>query len=71
LTEWIPDIGRLSEEAEEVHLLFNNNRSNYAVLNGLEMAEILGQKLPDRRPAGLDEIEPQVIEPSLPLEPRG
>lgn len=71
LTEWLPDIRRLSEEAEEVHLLFNNNRSNYAVLNGLEMAEILGQKLPDGRPASPDEIETPVVELPLPLEPRG
>jgi hypothetical protein len=28
------------------HLVFNNNRSNYAVVNGLQMAEILELGLP-------------------------
>ncbi|MFZ0994607.1 MAG: DUF72 domain-containing protein [Candidatus Dormiibacterota bacterium] len=69
LAQWLPDVHRLSEQAEEVHLLFNNNRSNYAVLNGLEMAELLGQDLPGGRHARLGEIEPEVAEPPLPLEP--
>lgn len=46
LRGWEPDIRRLATEADEVHLLFNNNRSNYAVVNGLQMAEILELALP-------------------------
>lgn len=46
LRDWAADIHRLAEQADEVHLLFNNNRSNYAVINGLQMAEILDLHLP-------------------------
>jgi uncharacterized protein YecE (DUF72 family) len=42
----LPLVRQLAEGAEEVHLLFNNNRSNYAVVNGLQMAEILELSLP-------------------------
>jgi uncharacterized protein YecE (DUF72 family) len=65
LREWVADIRRLAAEAEEVHLLFNNNRSNYAVVNGLQMAEILELDLPppgSALPAG---IPPGVIQPTL------
>ena len=64
LAQWAPRIRDLAAEAEEVHVLFNNNRSNYAVVNGLQMASILDLGLPD--PATV----PAIIEPEqekLPL----
>jgi uncharacterized protein YecE (DUF72 family) len=46
LREWVPRVRDLASEAEEVHVLFNNNRSNYAVRNALQMAELLDLGLP-------------------------
>jgi uncharacterized protein YecE (DUF72 family) len=46
LEGWVPRIRTLAEAAEEVHLLFNNNRSNYAVVNGLQLARLLDLGLP-------------------------
>jgi uncharacterized protein YecE (DUF72 family) len=43
LTGWLPNITEVAGEAETVHLLFNNNAGNYAVVNGLEMRDLLGQ----------------------------
>ncbi|HEY6539043.1 MAG TPA: DUF72 domain-containing protein [Candidatus Dormibacteraeota bacterium] len=66
LRRWEPDVRRLAEGADEVQLLFNNNRSNYAVVNGLQMAEILELNYPRA-----DEIETASPElPSLPFGPR-
>jgi len=64
LQEWVPRVKALAQEAEQVHVLFNNNRSNYAVSNGLQMAELLDLGLPP------PETVPAVIEPQqerLPL----
>lgn len=47
LEEWVPRVRALAAEAEEVHVLFNNNRSNYAVVNALQMAKLLELGLPD------------------------
>ncbi len=69
LREWQADIRRLATEAEEVHLLFNNNRSNYAVVNGLQMAEILGLARPAEGAVGPDSPPPEVSEPPLPFGP--
>ncbi|HUY57711.1 MAG TPA: DUF72 domain-containing protein [Candidatus Micrarchaeaceae archaeon] len=67
LRQWEADIRRLATEAEEVHLLFNNNRSNYAVVNGLQMAEILELNLPSP-PSGPAAAGPAPLsEPSLPF----
>jgi len=41
LREWLPMISAISEQAEEVHLLFNNCYGNYGTTNALEMAGIL------------------------------
>lgn len=67
LGQWVGEVRRLADQAEEVHLLFNNNRSNYAVVNGLEMAQLLDLDLPP--PSSVEsEVGPrEVIEPSLPL----
>ena len=41
LAVWLPAIRALSEQAEEVHLVFNNCYGNYATTNALEMAGLL------------------------------
>lgn len=46
LLEWVPRIRGMADRAKEVHVLFNNNRSNYAVINGLQMAAMLDLGLP-------------------------
>ena len=46
LLEWVPRIRALADRAREVHVLFNNNRSNYAVVNGLQMGQLLDIGLP-------------------------
>ena len=46
LLEWVPRVRAMADRAREVHVLFNNNRGNYAVVNGLEMAELLGLDYP-------------------------
>ena len=65
LLEWVPEVRALADRAKEVHVLFNNNRSNYAVVNGLQMARLLdlGYPPPDSVPAP----EPQTEQEELPL----
>jgi uncharacterized protein YecE (DUF72 family) len=41
LAEWVPMISAISEQAEEVHLVFNNCYGNYGTTNALEMGAIL------------------------------
>ena len=41
LREWLPGIRAISEQAEEVHLVFNNCYGNYATTNALETAAML------------------------------
>ena len=41
LREWVPRVRAVAQQAEAVHALFNNNRSNYAVANGLQLAQLL------------------------------
>ena len=41
LREWVPLIRAISEQAEEVHLVFNNCYGNYGTTNALEMAGML------------------------------
>jgi len=57
LRGWLPNINDVASEAAVVHLLFNNNAGNYAVVNGLEMRDLLGQ--PHESP------EAPVIQPRL------
>ena len=47
LLEWVPRIRGMADRAKEVHVLFNNNKSNYAVANGLQMGKLLSLGLPD------------------------
>ena len=46
LQEWVPAIRAASEQGVPVHVLMNNNRSNYAVVNAFDIAALLGQPLP-------------------------
>ena len=41
LREWLPMIDAISEQAEEVHLVFNNCYGNYGTTNALEMHQLL------------------------------
>jgi uncharacterized protein YecE (DUF72 family) len=41
LREWLPMVTAISEQAEEVHLVFNNCYGNYGTTNALEMAGML------------------------------
>ncbi|MHB8393978.1 MAG: DUF72 domain-containing protein [Candidatus Dormibacteria bacterium] len=59
LREWSEPIRELVNSVDELHLLFNNNRANYAVVNGLQMAHILGLDYPPLPSA----------QPSLPIAP--
>src|SRR5688500_8071232 len=41
IAEWLPAITAVSEQAEEVHLVFNNCYGNYGTTNALETAGLL------------------------------
>lgn len=41
LREWLPMISAISEQAEEVHLVFNNCYGNYGTTNALEMSALI------------------------------
>ena len=41
VAEWLPTITAVSEQAEEVHLVFNNCYGNYGTTNALETASLL------------------------------
>ena len=46
LAEWVPRVHEVAQEAAQVHLLTNNNRSNYAIVNAFDLAELLQVPLP-------------------------
>jgi uncharacterized protein YecE (DUF72 family) len=46
LAQWVPSIRAAAALGTPVHVLMNNNRSNYAVVNGFDMAHLLGVHLP-------------------------
>jgi uncharacterized protein YecE (DUF72 family) len=48
LREWLPRVEELARHAGEVHVMFNNNRRNYATINAEQMQRLLG--LVDRPP---------------------
>ena len=49
LSEWAPRVRELAARAKEVHVMFNNNRRNYATANAEMMVRLLGlvDRLPD------------------------
>jgi uncharacterized protein YecE (DUF72 family) len=59
LQGWVEPVQRqLAPAAEEVHLLMNNNRANYAVRNALDLAELLGLPVPERDEQGVPHRHP-------------
>ena len=42
LSEWVPRVQQLAEQAEETHVLFNNCYSDYGVRNAADLAALLG-----------------------------
>src|SRR5438132_5717897 len=46
LSEWVPAIRAASDSGVPVHVLLNNNRSNYAVVNAFDVAALLRLPLP-------------------------
>ena len=50
LEEWLSLILELAEEAEQVHVVFNNCYANYGTTNALEMAELIERS--GREPTG-------------------
>jgi uncharacterized protein YecE (DUF72 family) len=46
LGEWVPAIRAAAESGVPVHVILNNNRSNYAVVNAFELAALLEVPLP-------------------------
>ncbi|HWI61714.1 MAG TPA: DUF72 domain-containing protein, partial [Symbiobacteriaceae bacterium] len=53
LKEWVGPVQQLGAEADEVHLLMNNNRANYAVRNALDIMSLLGLAVPERDERGV------------------
>src|SRR5207237_10916999 len=43
LADWVPMIEQLAAQVEEVHVLMNNNRGNYAIVNAQDAMRLLGQ----------------------------
>jgi uncharacterized protein YecE (DUF72 family) len=46
LSEWVPAISEAATRGTPVHVLLNNNRSNYAVVNAFDFGALLGVSLP-------------------------
>jgi uncharacterized protein YecE (DUF72 family) len=49
LKSWTDRLRRLTEEADEVHAVFNNCVRNFAILNAKGLAALLEQDLPEQR----------------------
>ncbi len=65
LAEWVPCVRDLAERAAEVHVMFNNNRRNYATVNAEQMMRLLGQL--DRPPETDQGLQlPLLDEPASP-----
>lgn len=47
LAEWVPRIREVAEQANEVHLMFNNCYANYGTTNAREIADLLARELAD------------------------
>jgi uncharacterized protein YecE (DUF72 family) len=56
LAEFLPEIAEIRQQAARVHVLMNNNFSNYAVQNAWDMMELLGQQVV-RAPLPTDQLE--------------
>jgi len=49
LRDWVPTVKRLSEQALELHVFFNNNRADYAVRNARTLTAFLEEELSSGR----------------------
>ncbi|NLG28617.1 MAG: DUF72 domain-containing protein [Chloroflexi bacterium] len=47
LRQWVPNLAALGAEAQEIHVLFNNNARDYAVRNGRQLQLVLREMLPE------------------------
>lgn len=65
LAGFIAPVRALADEVEEVHLLMNNNRANYAVRNALDLMDLLGLPVPQRDERGVP------VDTSRPAGPGG
>jgi uncharacterized protein YecE (DUF72 family) len=63
LSDWVDPSQKLAEQVDELQLLFNNNRADYAVVNGLQMADLLGLGYPSHRALPADDTP---VSPPLP-----
>jgi uncharacterized protein YecE (DUF72 family) len=61
LAEWVPKVGELAGQADEVYALFNNNRDDYAPRS----AAIFRGLLDDAGIAASGGIEPPPLAPTL------
>jgi uncharacterized protein YecE (DUF72 family) len=43
LSEWVPRVREVSEQAKETHLMFNNCYANYGTTNAREIAALLAE----------------------------
>jgi uncharacterized protein YecE (DUF72 family) len=82
LAEWVAAIRAASDDGVPVHVLMNNNQSNYAVVNAFDFAALLGVRLPrppepvietlrDRDGTVPDWVERSEPLPAAPQEPDG
>ncbi len=49
LKDWLPNVRRLAEGAEILHLLFNNNAEDYAIQNARQLSLMLRESLAEHR----------------------
>jgi len=61
LEEWVPELGRLAGEADEVYAMFNNNRDDFAPRSAL----ILRGLLDEAGIAATGGVEPPPLAPTL------
>jgi uncharacterized protein YecE (DUF72 family) len=61
LAEWVPELGRLAEDADEVYAMFNNNRDDFAPRS----AAILRSLLEEAGVPVAGGIEPPPLAPTL------
>jgi len=60
LAEWVPTIQKeIVPGTDEVHLLMNNNRLNYAVRNALQLMQLLGMEIPQLDERGVPALTPK------------
>lgn len=68
LSDFVEPVRELQQAAEEVHLLMNNNRANYAVRNALDLMDLLGLPVPPRDERGVP-VPPDGPDPRRPKGP--